>query len=400
MKRFFLLISLLLLLPMTGCRKSEKTVTLNVYNWGQYISDGSEDTLDVNAAFEEYYYETYGVRVKVNYTTYASNEDMYNKLKTGATSYDVVVPSDYMIARMISEGMLEKLDFKNIPNYQYIGSQHKGLFYDPQNAYSVPYTYGMVGIIYNTEMTDAEDVTGWDVMWNEKYKGKILQFNNPRDAFGTAMYRAGIDVNTTLPEQWDRAAEALSLQKPLIQSYVMDEIFNKMKNGSAAIAPYYAGDFLSMYEDNDALAFLYPPEGTNVYMDAFCIPTTTRQKEVAERYIDFMLSEKPAVANAEYTYYASPNTLVTESEEYRECMAEIHPDAFAILYPENDRYPCTYYENLPAETLSYSNTLWEKLKIQNSIEPWIYVLSIAIVAFLIALMIWKIIRKKMRERYY
>lgn len=390
----------LLLVTMSGCKSENTVITLNVYNWGEYISDGSEGSLDVNAAFEQYYKETFGQKVKVNYTTYASNEDMYNKLKTGATSYDVVVPSDYMIERMIHEDMLEPLNFKNIPNYINIDDEYKNFFYDPQNAYSVPYTYGMVGVIYNSDMVDEQDLTGWDIMWNEKYKGKILQFNNSRDAFGTAMYMQKIDVNTTNRDELDEVATLMSQQKPLIQSYVMDEIYNKMKNGSAAIAPYYVGDFLTMYEDNDSLAFFYPPEGTNIFMDAMCIPKGCRNKEVAEAYIDFMLTEEPAVANAEYIYYASPNKLVAKNEEYIEYMTDVHEDAMELLYPDLGDYKVTYYENLDSETLSYTNRLWENLKIQNSIEPWIYVTSITIVGALLALLLARLIRNKIRAKEY
>ena len=212
---------------------------LNVYNWGEYISDGSEGSLDVNAEFEKWYAETYGETVKVVYTTYASNEDLYAKLKSGAAGYDVILPSDYMIARMIEEGMLEKLNFDNIPNYAGISENFRGLYYDANNEYSVPFSYGMVGIIYDTTVVDEADTGTWDLMWNEKYKGKILQFNNSRDAFGSAMYRAGIDVNTTDRAEWQAALDALEAQKPILQGYVMDEVFNKMEGGEAAVAAYY-----------------------------------------------------------------------------------------------------------------------------------------------------------------
>ena len=217
MKKLIFVIMLMLLL--TSCSSSEKTVVLNVYNWGEYISDGSEDSLDVNKEFENYYYEKYNKKVKVAYTTYASNEDMYNKLKSGGVSYDVVIPSDYMIERMIKEGMLQKLDFENIPNYEYIDELYKSLFYDKGNEYSVPYFCGYVGVIYNTDLID-EEPTDWDCLWDEKYAGQILQFNNPRDAFGTAMYSQGIDVNTKSEADWRKAAEMLKAQKPLVQSYV------------------------------------------------------------------------------------------------------------------------------------------------------------------------------------
>ena len=404
MKRILSLLIVTLLLcgcfALGGCSSSKaESITLNVYNWGEYISDGSEGTLNVNKAFEEYYEETYGVKVTVNYSTYASNEDMYNKIKSGATSYDVIFPSDYMIARMANEDMLAKLDFSNIPNFQYINESHKNMYYDPGSVYSVPYTYGVVGVIYNSTMVDEEDIGTWEIFSNKKYERKILQFNNPRDALGTAMYALGISVNTTDHSEWDQAAALLKEQKPLVQSYVMDEIFNKMKNGSAAISAYYAGDYLSMYEDNEYLEFYYPEEGTNIFVDAMCIPVTSPHKEVAERYINFMLEEEIAVANAEYTYYASPNTLVTGNEEYVACMEDIHENAMEILYPEH-LPPVTYYENLDPETLAYVNTSWESLKLENSVHPWVYIFSGVIIVSLVALILWKIIQKNYRRKYY
>ena len=381
-----------------SCVQSDVTV-LNVYNWGEYISDGSEDSYDTNAAFEEWYLAEYGKEVKVNYTTYASNEDMYAKLKSGAVKYDIVIPSDYMIELMIEEDMLEEIDFSNIPNYQYIDEKYRNLFYDPDNKYSVPYTYGMVGIIYNTTMVEGTP-DSWGLMWDENYKGKILNFNNPRDAFGTAMYKLGIDVNTSDTADWDAAFEALKAQKPLVQSYVMDEIFNKMKGASAAIAPYYAGDFLTMYDDNNDLAFYYPKEGTNVFIDAICIPNGTQHKDIAEAYINFMLSEDAAIANAEYIGYASPNTLVRDSAEYAEYMNEIHPDAYDILYPENVEFLTSYFKNQSSETRSYMNTLWEDLKIESSFGGWIYIACAVIVVLLAAWAIFSSIRKKNRAKKY
>lgn len=381
----------------TGCEKDE-TLVLNVYNWGEYISDGSEGSLDVNKEFEKYYYNTYGQKVKVNYTTYASNEDMYNKLSSGAVSYDIIIPSDYMIARMINEDMLLPLDFENIPNYQYIDPQYKNAYYDPESAYSVPYFCGYVGIIYNTEMVEGE-ITDWDCMWDENNKGKILQFNNPRDALGTALYYKGYDVNTTHKEQWNEAKDLLKTQKPYIQSYVMDEIFNKMKNGSAAIAPYYVGDFLSMYEDNDALAVVYPKSQTNIFVDAMCIPKCAKSKELAEEYINFSLTEQVAVANAEMVYYASPNLLVKENEEYIEYMTEVHPDAMEILYPQSG-INASYYQNLSPEMLEYMNSLWEELKIENSVGAWVYIFAGAIVLVLLALALINTIKKRINSKYY
>ncbi len=409
LKRFFsvLLIWLILAVMLSSCGDAEKASdggseakegyrgTINVYNWGEYISDGSEGSLDVNAAFTE------ATGIKVNYTTFATNEDMYAKLKSGATGYDVVIPSDYMVKRLLDEGMLEKLNFENIPNYKYISDDFRELFYDPQNEYTVPYTYGMVGIIYNSLRVDEADTGSWDLLWNDKYKGDILQYNNSRDAFGTAMYRMGIDPNTTDINEWNKALEALRLQKPLVQSYVMDEIFNKMESGEAAIASYYAGDYLTMCENNENLGFYYPEEGTNIFIDAMCIPKGSKNKSLAEEYINFMLSEEAAVANAEYICYASPNTLVRENAEYIEYMGE---DALAVLYPEGLDFKAEYnkncYRNLPTETLGMVNDLWEELKIDSSLGAWVYVGCILIISLVVGAGIYSFAVKKKRSKYY
>ena len=357
-----LLIGMICVIVISG----GNTLTLNVYNWGEYISDGSDDTLDTVKAFEEYYYETYGVKVKVNYTTYASNEDMFAKLSSGAVSFDVVIPSDYMIARMRENDMLLPLDYSNIPNYQYIDESFRSLYYDPDNMYTVPYTYGVVGIIYNANKVDEADAHGWELMWNEKYAGDILQFNNSRDAFATAQYMLGLDVNSTDRSNWDRALEELKDQSPLVKSYVMDEVYNMMESGEASIAPYYAGDYFTMIDaqaDDVDLRFYYP-DPTNYFVDAMCIPSCCQNKELAEIFINYMLSPEPAIANAEFIYYASPNSLVYEDEGYIEDLGE---EAMAILYPEmgdfRELYNAYAYRSLDAATLDYVNSLWETLKI-------------------------------------
>ena len=367
MKKMMTLLAaiLLLVLCLTGCGGKE-TLTLNVYNWGEYISDGSEGSFDTIREFETWYEETYGQKVTVNYSTYASNEDMYNKISSGAVSYDVIIPSDYMIAKMAEENLLHPLNFENIPNYQYIDDAFKGLYYDPQNQYSVPYTYGIVGVIYDANVVDETDVGGWELMWNEKYSGRIVQFNNPRDAFGTAQYKLGLDVNSSDKAMWDLAYGEMLAQRPLVYSYVMDEIFNMMESGEAAIGAYYAGDYFTMVDaqaENVDLQFYYP-EQTNFYVDAMCIPSCAQNKELAEIFINYMLSEEAAVANAEYTYYASPNSLVYNNATYLEDLGE---DTIAVLYPELGNFAEQYnkmaFRNLDSETLDYLNTLWENLKI-------------------------------------
>lgn len=325
---------------------------LNVFNWGEYISDGSDDSLDVNAEFEKI------TGIKINYTNFDSNEAMYSKIKSGGISYDVVIPSDYMVSRMVSEGMLKKFNPENLSNYKYIDDMYKNVYFDPNNEYSVPFSVGMVGIIYDETIISKEDASTWNVLWNEKYKDYgILNFNNPRDAFATAQLLLGVDINTSNKAEMEAAANKLKEQKNVLQSYVMDEVFDKMESGEAAVAPYYAGDFLSMKENNSKLALAYPKEGTNIFIDSACIPNTTQNYEAALMYINFLMEPEVALANAEYICYATPNKAVTQMENYA-----YHDNE--ILYPnDKDRPKCFYYHNQSVEIRRYMDMLWEEVKL-------------------------------------
>jgi spermidine/putrescine transport system substrate-binding protein len=305
----------------------QETVTLNVYNWGMNIADGSDDTLDIIAAFEEAY-----PNIKVNYSTYDSNETLYTKLSNGGITVDVIIPSDYMIARMINEDMLLELDFDNIPNYRYIDDNFKNTAYDPENKYSVPYTWGTVGIIYNTKYVDEADVTGWELLWNEKYAGKILMFDNSRDAFGIAQLLLGYDINTTDKDALRACAEKLKEQKPLVQQYVMDQIYSAMENEEAYIGVYYAGDCMLMMENNENLAFYLPQEqGFNLFIDAMCIPACAQEKEAAELFINFMCQPEISGANMDYICYGSPLSAAKEFMEPYLAESEVVYPAQEIL---------------------------------------------------------------------
>ena len=309
---------------LSGCGSSKKT-TLYVYNWGQYISEGDDGSLDVIAAFEEAY-----PNIRVQYSTYDSNEIMYSKLSNGGITVDVIIPSDYMIGRMVQEGMLEELNFDNIPNYQYIDDSFKNTSYDPENKYSVPYTWGTVGIIYNTKYVDEADVTGWELLWNEKYAGKILMFDNSRDAFGIAEYLLGYDVNTTDETELQACAAKLAEQKPVVQQYVMDQIFDAMENEEAWIAPYYAGDYLTMVEENPDLAFYRPTaQGYNMFIDAMCIPTCCQEKEAAELFINFLCDPEISAANMDFIGYSVP---ASESKQYMDEDVVNDP----VAYPDEE----------------------------------------------------------------
>ena len=412
--------------PLPEYKRGE-TITLNVYNWGEYIADGSEGSLDVNAAFEEYFNTTLsekygGIKIKVAYSTYATNEDMYSKLKNSAVSYDIVIPSDYTIEKMRNEGMLYSFDTSSLENYVNIPEEFRGAYYDENNSYSVPYTYGMMGVIYNKVKIDKIDIDekSWSLLWNEKYSANILQYNNPRDAFATAMYLLGLDVNSTNPDDWDKAFELLKEQKPLLQAYVNDEIFNKMESESAYVSSYFVGDFLTMQSTQENLDFYYPKEGVNYFVDAMCIPTSSKNPHLAKEYINFMISEEPAVENALMIGYASPNTAVIESEVYKEALLECFPyisengeNAYDLLYnytPDkvNEAYNSLHpdivdpacYRSFSSDIQARVNTLWENLKIHGSTELWIHITSIGIIVLVLGYALYNMYIKKKRSRHY
>ena len=329
---------------------------VNVCSWGEYIDE------DLIYQFED---ET---GIKVNYQTAESNEALYSLLKTGAGDYDVIVPSDYMIARLIEEDMLAELNYDNIPNYAKIGDQYKSLSFDPDNKYTVPYTWGTLGIIYNTTMVDG-DITSWDAMFDEKYAGNVLMIRNSRDALAAALLDLGYDINTTDESQIREAYELLAdaKGKGVYQSFVMDEVFGKMEGGNAAIAMYYAGDYLTMLDNNPDLKFVVPKEGSNWFVDAMCVLKTAQHKEEAEAWINFIASTESSLANMDYIGYASPNLEALEGypayyeETYGEPLDEERYEIMAA--PDDVLARCELYTNLPADTLTLYNDLWTELGI-------------------------------------
>lgn len=324
--------------------------TLNVYNWGEYIADGSDATIDVNSTFEKL------TGIKVNYTNYESNEEMYAKIKAGSSAYDIIIPSDYMIQRMIREDLLLPLEYSKLTNYHYIADEYKNLYFDPENKYTVPYNVGMVGLIYNETMVE-EAPDSWEILFDNRYKGEILTFNNSRDAFAIAQFALGIDVNSLNKNEWNKAAEKLKQQNSVLQARVMDEVFNKMESSNAALTPYYAGDYHIMRQSNENLKFVYPKEGTNIFVDSVCIPKTAQNYDAAMLYMNFLLETEVALANAEYICYASPHTGVINSDNYT---YKNDP----ILYPSNEVKENTqYYYDLDPEIRSHYENLWIEVKL-------------------------------------
>ena len=370
----------------------EEPVTINVYNWGQYISDGTDGYIDVNAAFTE------ATGIEVNYMTFDTNEGLYTKLKTGGSAYDVIIPSDYMAARLIDEGLVQKLDYSNIPNASYVDESYRNLAFDPNNEYSVPYTWGTVGVIYNTKYVDEKDVGGWDLLWNSKYAGKILMFGNNRDAFAIAEASLGYSLNTTDESELRACADLLASQKPVVQQYVMDQIYDKMIGEEAWIAPYYAGDYLWMLDENEDLAFYFPEEGFNFFVDCLMIPTSSEHKAEAEAYIKFLLDPAVCGENLDYLGYSAPETAAKAYMDPEMVENEIaYPDPEILARSEAFLY-------LPQETNQLMDSLWLEVKTggTGTTEMLLTFLAVVIVilAVLIGYSIWKRRRKARRGKYY
>ena len=360
-----------------------KNITLYIYNWGEYIADGSDDTMDVIAEFEAL------TGIQVEYTTFDTNEGLYSKLQSGSAYYDVIIPSDYMISRMAENGMLEKLNYDNIPNFKkYVDEVFWNPDYDSAQEYSVPYTWGTVGLIYNSKYV-TEPVDSWDLLWNEKYSGKILMVSNSRDAFGIALKRLGYSMNTENPDEIREAADSLKEQKDVVQAYVMDQIFDKMVEENAWIAPYYAGDYLTMSESNEDLKFVFPKEGFNQFVDAMCIPKGCVNQEAAEMFINFMCEPTVSAENLGYIGYSTP---ISAAKTLMDEELVSNP----IAYPSDEILENSEtYRNLSDETNKLMDDLWIEVRIGTlTVGFWITVGLLAL--GVTALCIFQMYRKRKR----
>jgi spermidine/putrescine transport system substrate-binding protein len=358
-------------------------IELNIYNWHDYISDGSGGGFDVIKEFEQL------TGIKVNYSTYDTNEELYAALVSGDVVYDVIFPSDYMVHQLIEEGRLAKLDFDNIPHFRYIMDKYSNLPYDSTNEYSVPYKWGTVVLIYNKKYV-TETVDSWDILWNEKYRGRIAMLDNPRDAFGIALKRLGYSMNTTDEEEIMAAYQALLAQNPLVLGYFMDEMYEVMGNGMAYLAPYYAGDAYRMMLDNPDLAVAYPREGVNLFVDAMCIPVGSTNKEAAEMFINFMSDPVVAAVNSEYTGYSTPNDLsywyLSDHLKYND-----------LVYPSDDTLSNTeMFLRLPDDINALQARLWVEITTSSAaMGMWLRpLLALLAVVFLVAIVPYILRRRK------
>ncbi len=361
-------------------------ITLNVFNWGEYMSLGQDGAMHVNKEFEA------RTGIKVNYQTFDNNEGMYTKLKSGGANYDVIIPSDYMIAKMVKEDMLQPLDWSLIPNATlYISERYMDLEYDPGNVYSVPYTWGTVGIIYNTTIVE-EVPDSWNALWDERYTNDILMFGNSRDAFAIALLKNGLSLNPKTLDDIETAREDLIAQKDVVQAYVNDEIFDKMCGGEAALAPYYAGDALTMMEENPDLAFALPKEGTNLFTDAAVIPKDAKNVEAAHMYINFLNETEVALANAEYIYYPTPHMGAYEllDEELKNNI---------VAYPTDEMLENTeVFTTLSDEISAELDTAWSDIRSFNQSSNDLFVPTVFLIMVIATVAINTIRARQTRNR--
>lgn len=314
---------------------------INVYCWGDYFSDGSDDYMDTIAEFED---ET---GITVNLTSYETNEQLYDILSGSNSTYDVIFPSDYMVEKLIDEKLIQKLDYSKIPNYENVLDDFKGMSYDPKEEYTVPYLWNVTGLVYNKTMLDYEP-DSWEALWDKNLKGKILQFDNSRDAYAIAMQLCGITPDTFDKKDVDVATKKLEEQKPLLKKYVMDQAFNEMEKNQSAIAPYYAGDIYMMTTSNDKLVGVLPKEGSNLFVDVMCIPKSAENVDGAHAFIDFMTRADISAANSEYDTYASPVKGAKELIEDKDLTSS------ELVYPPSDYLKkCYTFRNIDNETYTY-----------------------------------------------
>ena len=365
-------------------------VSLNVYNWGLYISDGSDESVDVISAFEEL------TGIDINYTTFDTNESMYAKLKSGGAVYDVIFPSDYMLGKMANEGMLLPLNKENIPNLAGISELYLDKEYDPGNVYSVPYMWCMVGITYNKDMVDEADLEqGWNLLWDPRYTGQILQFNNSRDCFAMALKTLGRSMNPTSTQDIDDALVKLQEQKPLVQAYVMDEVFDKMEGGEAALAPYYTGDGLTMIAENPSLGMFIPEEGTLQCVDAMCIPASSQNQEAAEMFINYMCEMDVALQNALFVQYTSP------VEAVRDLLpAELRDSE--LMYPDPELIERSEYPSVISDELnSAMDMAWSQMKsFDDTGNQWLVPVFLLVAIAMTVFNVWRRRARKKRRQMY
>lgn len=365
-------------------RKMSKDIILNVYNCGEFMSLGDNDSVNINELF------TKKTGIKINYTTYQSNEEMLAKILGGGADYDIIFPSEYVTEKLIKQDMLEKLNLDNIPNHKFICDELKKLSFDPKNEYSLPYMWGVLGIFYNSKYV--KDKISWKILWDKKYAKKILMCDNVRDTFSIALFKNHKSVNSKNPKDWILAYEEINAQRPLVQSYMGDQIFDKLIGEEAYLAPFYYGHSPqnNILDGHDNIKFAIPEEGTNKFVDCVCILKGSKHKKEAEMYINFLYENDISYENSKAVGYLSPNKNV-----FNNCFQE----GTAYLKSYDTKKTCLY-EDLPKEISEMNDDLWIKIKSgeQNDESSFDFlvltlVFSLVIIAYVLILI------KKIKSRF-
>ena len=301
MKKYLIFITLLVTFVLSGCSSNQEG-TLDIFNYGQYIDE------ELIFEFEEEF------DVKINYEEFPTPEDMYTKVKAGGTDYDLIITGEYMIERMISENMVDKINYDNIPNYQFIDENFRNQPYDPNNEYSVPYFWGTLGIVYNTEIVQGTP-DSWDLLWDENYSGQILMMDSQRDSLAAALKKLGYSLNTTKESELTEAKNLLIEQKPFVMAYIVDEALDMMIADEAAISLIWSGEAVAAMGENDKLNYYIPKEGSNIWIDAACIPKNAKNKDLAEKFINFITSKENTLRNIDYVWYSTVHSEAAKEVE-------------------------------------------------------------------------------------
>ena len=383
---------------LAGCGQSQSSSAAGTSSGSQAAADGSKELnlftwvgMFPDEVISDFEAET---GIKVNYSNFDTDETMLQKLSQAkGGDYDLVIADDYIIETAIAQGLVAELDTSKLENWGNINPVYQGQFYDPENAYTVPYMLCTTGIIYNTTMV-SEAPTAWADLWDEQYAGSILMFNNSRDAYAIAAFKEGKSVNPPTTDEVDEVMEQLKAQKPLIQAYVMDEIFDKMIGGEAAVGVYYSGDAITMIDDNPDLAWVFPEEGSVLSVDCMCIPASSQNQEAAEMFINFMCEVDVGVANAEYIGYTTPSTAVWENLDEELKYSEIAYPSEEVAAKEQ------VFTALSEEVNSELDVKWSEMKsYDEGGSGYLFLLLLLAMILLACFNIWRKMRRKMRNMY-
>ena len=333
-----------LVFTLSGCAKKKEKTVVNFLNWGEYMDESVVD--DFNASHDD-------IEIVCKYVT--SNEEMYALCSTEGCEIDIVVPSDYMVERFIKEGLAAKLNYKDLSNFPNVAEYASTCTFDPNSDYSIPYMTGTLGIVYNTKLVD-DEVTSWDILFDEKYSKQVMMYSSIRDTMAVAFSKLGYSINTTDPDEIAEAGALLLEQRPMVLAYGTDDIKTSMVGGSVALAMDYSGGAAAAIMENPDLDYVVPKEGSNIFVDCLVVMESSDVKEAAMEFINYLMDTEISAKNAEYIGYISPDPaameIVLSDEELK-----ANP---GFYIPEDAMNYCEYFVDL-GDALELYNDQWMKI---------------------------------------